>query len=347
VSRQGIATVAVTATVVAGVAMTAIALCVVVVRAHAVVLAFFGAVVVAEAARPLVDRLNARVPRGVALGLTFAGISAAIGLVWALPLRALVPQATAFWSTLPGYLLAVASVIERFLSAGKPANTGLEPALRSVGGAIVPFARGLLDAEAGLAAVASTLVLVLLMAVFWLVSSDTLRGFILSLLGPSARDGAAALLDEMGRKLRLYVSGTLVNGAIVALASTALLLWLRVPFAIVLGLLQGLLVAIPYLGTLIGVLAVGGVVLAGQGWVKAAEAVVLISLLEGFEGSFISPLIFKRGLDLAPLTTVLATAIGGGLLGIDGVVLALPAAVILQVIVVRLLAPAIRRFSKA
>jgi predicted PurR-regulated permease PerM len=69
--------------------------------------------------------------------------------------------------------------------------------------------------------------------------------------------------------------------------------------------------------------------------------------LEGFEGSFISPLIFKRGLDLAPLTTVLATAIGGGLLGIDGVVLALPAAVILQVIVVRLLAPAIRRFSKA
>jgi predicted PurR-regulated permease PerM len=258
-----------------------------------------------------------------------------------------VPQATAFWSTLPGYLLAVASVIERFLSAGKPANTGLEPALRSVGGAIVPFARGLLDAEAGLAAVASTLVLVLLMAVFWLVSSDTLRGFILSLLGPSARDGAAALLDEMGRKLRLYVSGTLVNGAIVALASTALLLWLRVPFAIVLGLLQGLLVAIPYLGTLIGVLAVGGVVLAGQGWVKAAEAVVLISLLEGFEGSFISPLIFKRGLDLAPLTTVLATAIGGGLLGIDGVVLALPAAVILQVIVVRLLAPAIRRFSKA
>ena len=168
-SRQGIATVAVTATVVAGVAMTAIALCVVVVRAHAVVLAFFGAVVVAEAARPLVDRLNARVPRGGALGLTFAGISAAIGLVWALPLRALVPQATAFWSTLPGYLLAVASVIERFLSAGKPANTGLEPALRSVGGAIVPFARGLLDAEAGLAAVASTLVLVLLMAVFWLV----------------------------------------------------------------------------------------------------------------------------------------------------------------------------------
>ena len=166
-------------------------------------------------------------------------------------------------------------------------------------------------------------------------------------MGPSARDGAAALLDEMGRKLRLYVSGTLVNGAIVALASTALLLWLRVPFAIVLGLLQGLLVAIPYLGTLIGVLAVGGVVLAGQGWVKAAEAVVLISLLEGFEGSFISPLIFKRGLDLAPLTTVLATAIGGGLLGIDGVVLALPAAVILQVIVVRLLAPAIRRFSKA
>jgi putative heme transporter len=106
------------------------------------------------------------------------------------------------------------------------------------------------------------------------------------------------------------------------------------------------LVAIPYLGTLIAVLTVGGVVLAAQGWTRAAEAVVLISLMEGLEGSFISPLIFKKRLDVAPLSTVLATAIGGALFGVTGVVLAVPAAAILQMIVLRLLAPAIRSFSE-
>ncbi len=121
-----------------------------------------------------------------------------------------------------------------------------------------------------------------------------------------------------------------------------LLSWLGAPYALVLGLVQGLLVAIPYLGTLIAVLTVGGVVLAAQGWVRAAEAVVLISLMEGLEGSFISPLIFKKRLDVAPLSTVLATAIGGTLFGINGVVLAVPAAAIFQLIVLRLLAPAIR-----
>jgi predicted PurR-regulated permease PerM len=130
----------------------------------------------------------------------------------------------------------------------------------------------------------------------------------------------------MGGTLGLYASGVVVNGAIVALGSTTVLWFLHVPYPMILGLLQGLLVAVPYLGTLVAVVTAGGVVLAAQGWQRAAEAIALLSVMEGFEGSFISPLIFKKRLNLNPLTAVLATAAGGTVLGVMGVVLPIPAA---------------------
>jgi predicted PurR-regulated permease PerM len=98
----------------------------------------------------------------------------------------------------------------------------------------------------------------------------------------------------MGDQFGSYVSGTLVNGAIVAMASIVPLWFLRGPYPIVLGLLQGLLVSIPYLGTLIGVLTAGAVVFAAQGWLSAAVAMASIALVATLEGSFIAPLMFKK-----------------------------------------------------
>jgi putative heme transporter len=222
-SREAIADAAAVSMVAAAVVAGVVAICVVLIKAQAVVLAFFGAVVVGEAARPLVDRLSTRVPRTLALAATFAAIAAAIVLAWTIPIRALTPQAVAFWSSLPAYLADVVLVLQQFLGGGKPPADGFGWALPTIGGAIVPFARGLLGAEAGIATFVSTLVLVLLMAVFWLGSSDALRGFVLTLVRPSERDTADALFRAMGNKLGLYVSGSLINGSIVALASMILL----------------------------------------------------------------------------------------------------------------------------
>jgi predicted PurR-regulated permease PerM len=345
-SRRSLADAAAVAAVAGVVATCLVALCVVLVKAQAVVLALFGAIVIAEAARPIVDRLSIWIPRPVALATTFAAVSGAIALVWAIPIRALEPQIAGFWRVLPAYQSAFLTWLAPYAGAVRPPAGGLASALRSMGGELVPLARGVAGVETGIAACISTLVLVLLMAMFWLTSSNSLQTFVLSLLQPVDRDAANGLFGELSEKLGRYVSGTLINGTIVALGSMVLLSLIGAPYAIVLGLLQGLLVAIPYLGTLVAVLTVGGVVLAAQGWARAAEAVALISVMEGLEGTFISPLIFKQSVDVAPLSTVLATAIGGSLFGISGVVLAVPAAAVLQTLTVRLLAPAIRRFSE-
>jgi predicted PurR-regulated permease PerM len=211
-----------------------------------------------------------------------------------------------------------------------------------VSASIIPFFDGFLRAESGVVTFISTVALALLMAVFWLGSSDALRAFLLTLVRRDRRATVDSLCRETGKQLGAYVSGTLINGAIVATASIVLLTLLRAPYPIVLGLLQGLLVAIPYWGTLIGVLTAGAVVLAAQGWQSAAGATAALALIASLEGSFVAPRIFKTRLDIDPLYTTLAVAISGTLFGIGGVALAVPAATLLQTLVVRVVAPTIR-----
>jgi predicted PurR-regulated permease PerM len=152
----------------------------------------------------------------------------------------------------------------------------------------------------------------------------------------------SSLFSEIGSSLGSAVTGTVINGSIVALASTVVLMLLGTPFAPVLGLLQGLLSFIPYLGTLIGVFAVGSVVLVARGLVPAIVAMIAVSLIATIEGTFISPLVFKKDLKLEPLVTIFATTVGGVLFGIFGIALAIPAAGAIQTIVVNAIAPAIR-----
>ena len=319
--------------VVAGVALG----CFVIAKAYVVALVFFSAVILAETARPFVDRLSKRLNRPLSIVLTLVMFSAIGAGAVVIPTRILWPQLVSFARSLSVYASAVAALAETWLG-----GSVREQFLRAVAGNAVTLGSGLIEAQRSIAAAVSIVVLTLLVAAFWLSSSDSLRASALVFVPANLRSRADELFREMGATLGVYAGGVVVNGSLVALGSTIVLWLLHTPYPFVLGLLQGALVAVPYLGTLVAVVTAGGVVLAGQGWKAAAEAVALLSLMEGFEGSFIAPLVFKKQLNLDPLATVLATGIGGAVLGVAGVVLAIPATALLQTVIGRAVLPALR-----
>ncbi|MBV8595556.1 MAG: AI-2E family transporter, partial [Candidatus Eremiobacteraeota bacterium] len=253
------------------------ALLLIVVRAQAAVLALFGAVVIGEAMRPLVDRLSSRMPRTAAIALSFAALFAILAALWFLPIRAMMPQAVTFWKALPAYATEVAARVAGLSHQNPQTAKVLDSLSSSASSALSLLLVGFLQLQAGLAAFFSTLALMLVMSLFWLEASATLMPFLLSVVPQQQRTKVSSLFSEIGSNLGSCVTGTVSNGSIVALASTVALMLLGAPFAAVLGLLQGLLSFIPYFGTLIGVLAVGGVVLVAHGWLPAVEAMIVIS----------------------------------------------------------------------
>lgn len=326
-----------TSAIVAAAVAAAIVAGFVLIKAVAILLTAFGAIVIGEAARPIVDRLSARVPRPLAVLIAFTALVAVTGAAWWLLFRELAPQFAAFLQAMPGYLSAIARLLTQ-IAARSPISIGGAPPAP-----VGPLMQALFGAGITVATFASTIVLALVLAIFWLGSSDALRGFVVSLVAPKSQRDADALFRELGAQLGGYANATFINGAIVAAASIVVLLLLRTPFPLVLGLVQGLLIALPYVGTFIGVLVVGAVVLPAQGWLHALIAILLIALVATLEANFVAPLVFKKSLHVDPFFTTLAIALGATLFGSGGMLLAVPAAAVMQTLAVRVVAPAIRR----
>jgi len=324
------------------VVIVAAALSCIVVFARTAVLALFGAAVIGEAMRPLVDRLSSRMPRTAAVALAFLGLFAVLAALWIFPVRAVMPQAVALWRELPAYASEIAARVSGLSHHNPQSAKVLSSLAAGASSAVGPLLIGFLQLQAGAISFFSTLALMLVMSIFWLDASAALMPFLLSVVPRDRRSGVSTLFAQIGSNLGSCVTGTVVNGSIIALASAAALMLLGAPFAAVLGLLQGLLSFIPYLGTLIGVFAVGGVVLLAHGPIAAIVAMIVVSMIASVEGTFVSPLVFKKGVKLEPLVTIFATTAGGMLLGIFGIALAIPAASAVQTVVVDAIAPAIR-----
>ena len=87
--------------------------------------------------------------------------------------------------------------------------------------------------------------------------------------------------------------------------------------------------------------------LATAGWTKALWTTAAFAAVQIVDQNALSPFIFGQRVKLSFLLIIFSTVLGGTLLGIAGAFLAVPAAAALQVIVIRIVAPAIRSANKA
>lgn len=331
------------AVIAVGVTMAALAIFAVLARAQFIFLTLFAAIVIGETARPAIDRLSIRLPRWLAATVAFVALYAAFALVWALPFYALAPQFVALAKSLPTRIQAALGALDLTLRM---------TFIRSTAGASVAWLTEnvpqlltkVIYAQANINGMISILLMAMVLAVFWMTSSGPLHDFVVSLFPEPRRNEVRSVLAELGGKLGLYARGTFINGAIVACGCAIGLALLKVPNALALGLCQGPLIAVPYVGTLIGVIVVMIVLLASQGLFTAALAAAIVIIITTIEGTFISPLIFKRQLDVDPLATIVGIAVAGTLFGFVGIALAVPAVAVLQTLTIRVIAPAVRRY---
>jgi predicted PurR-regulated permease PerM len=121
---------------------------------------------------------------------------------------------------------------------------------------------------------------------------------------------------------------------------------LGVPYALLLGFIVAIFQAIPMVGAIISGPIVLLVVLATTGWAKMLIALAVFVVVQMVDQNVLSPMIFGQRVQLSFLLIIFATVVGGMLLGIAGAFLAVPAAAALQVIIVQIIAPAVRRANR-
>lgn len=335
------------------IALTVFALWFLVSRALDSLILFFLAVILGEAIRPLVVRMERRhIPRPVAVLLIFLAVIAFVSIVLWLLINPLVAQLGAFSAHVPTYLtrlqqwVSTVSQTLRTNALGAQAIDGLTTNLASSFQRIFPTLLGvpLAVLTGGLGAMFS-IVVVLTVTVFWLMSSQRLGEFVLSLFPVAGRLHVGNVIGEVGRSLGGYVRGVLAAMVLIGVLTGIGLAILGMPYALPLALLAGLTEFIPYLGPWISGSAAVLVALLAVDPLKALEVVILFVVVQQVEGNLVQPLIMSKAVNLDPLLVLVAITVGVQLLGIIGAILAVPIVAAMQVVVMRVIAPAIRRSS--
>jgi len=160
---------------------------------------------------------------------------------------------------------------------------------------------------------------------YLLADYGAMRARLDRLIPPRYRAVASALISRINFVISSYVRSqlmiALVMGVLYAIGFTIV----RVPLALSIGLLSGLLNFVPYLGTLTGLaLSLSFVALDGAGWARLLGVVVVFIVVQSVEGYYLTPKLLGGSLDLHPLWVLVGLMIGGSLFGILGIILAVP-----------------------
>ncbi len=312
-------------------------------------LLLFTGVLFAAGLRPIVDRLSKRMPYGAAVGLAFGVVLVSIVVIGIVLVQPIGAELVKLIQSLPGYARSLQDQLtaaQRHFENDQNARQLAGALAGSAGGAASSIGLHLLGGTAFVAAAIGNVVLILLLAVGWMLSSDDLEQFVLSLMPDTTRSDWRNVFADISARLSAYVQGMVINGAVVGVVMGASLAFLGAPYALLLGFIAAIFQAIPMLGAVISGPIILLVVLATSGWTKMLIALAIFTVVQVIDQNVLSPIIFGQRVQLSFLLIILSTVVGGTLLGIGGAFLAVPAAAVLQVLIVRIVAPAIRRSNE-
>ena len=298
------------------------------------------AVAIAEALAPVVDRLQQRVPRTLAIGIVFGLLAAGVALTGWLVFPAVITQGRELLVRAPELVARVQAWVAEW-----DARTGL-----GLAGMLAPLparlGQFLVELPLRVFGAVVDLLLIMFLAAYWLIGARSLERFTLSLVPVHRRERLEHVLHRVGQSMGGYVRGAAINAVIMGVLAWVGLALIGVDYALVLGVLTMLGEPIPIIGPIIVAVPVVLVALL-QSPAKAALALALFTVLQQVEGQLLTPNIMRRQTDVPQTLVIFAVVAGAAIGGLLGVLASIPLVAALRVLTLEVVVPAVRRWTGA
>ena len=181
-----------------------------------------------------------------------------------------------------------------------------------------------------------TIIFLLVLTFYLLLERDNLENRVASLfIGKEER--VRKLIIHIQDKLGAWLRGQLLLSFIIGVMSYIGLTILNIPYALPLALFSGVMEVVPVIGPIISALPAILIALTVSPVLSMAVAAMFF-IIQQSENHLIVPQVMKRAVGLNPLVVILAIAIGSRILGLSGALLAVPIAVVVQIIVSEIIA---------
>jgi putative permease len=151
---------------------------------------------------------------------------------------------------------------------------------------------------------------------------------------PRNRPLMRRIWQEMDQQISNYVRGKVLEIIVVGVVAYILFLVLGINYALLLSVLIGLSVIVPYIGATVVTVPVAAV--AYVQWGIGGEfytTLIAYMILQIIDGNVLVPVIFSEAVNLHPVAIIAAVLVFGGLWGLAGVFFAIPLATFIKAII--------------
>lgn len=284
------------------------------------------AVLLSYALLPIVNRLDAHMPRWLAITITYVVFGAAVAAFIFL----IVNTVTREVASLSGYVQnvlnsdQVQALLHRVgLSPGSLGNSNIFGGFANIAGSIVPVVTGVASAAIGI-------VVIIVLSIYFVSAAPSIGRWLRTQTPINQRERVNYFLDTSNRIVGGYIRGQVTLAAIVGLlVGLGMQFLFHLPFAVLLGLLAFVLEFIPFLGVIVsGALCV--LVALTQGFILALLVLGYFVGVHLVESEVVGPRIVGSFVGLHPAVELIVLIAGAELFGLWGALFAAPVAGIIQ-----------------
>ena len=277
------------------------------------------------------------IPRPLAIAMVYLALFASVGIASYVLLPRLGAQVTEFGRQVPSYMAYARDQLQAWQRFINPDHLpqGIREAIdRTFARTVDAAGDSLSHGFGGLLPLLGYLPWVILIPVvtFFLLKDGQAfrRNILLTLPRGRLRGRGAELFEDINDTLAAYMRAALLACLLVGVLCTIGFVLIGVPYALLFGVVAGLLEFIPLVGPL--VVALGAMLVASFHSIHQAMSVLaFLGALRLAQDYVVFPRLVRRGIHMHPLGVILAILSGAELAGMVGIFLAIPAVAVLSV----------------
>lgn len=299
------------------------------------------AFILASSLRPLIGKLSAlKIPRAVAVAIVYIVLTIILlGIISAISVP-LVKQSLNLFSN---FSTILTTVINFFNELGSKIGFGSEIIDATIvrenfnqyishlsdnmGSFLSTGISGISSVFGGIFSIVSFYVI----SIYMTIDYENVPGIVLSRIpNENTRQNVKKLFVDIEKKLGSWLGGQVLLCLTIGVMTWIFLTILRIPYALPLALVAGVLEILPGIGPVISTIPALFIALASGNILQIIGVPIAYILIQQVENNFLVPKIMSNAIGLSPLIVMIGLLIGGELYGPAGVLLAVPVLGVLQ-----------------
>ncbi|HAR54822.1 TPA: hypothetical protein DCR79_00825 [Patescibacteria group bacterium] len=292
-----------------------------------IVAIIFVSLIIAAALSPTVDRMTKgkiRVPRVLAVIFIYLVLLAIISSMIYFVVPPMIGQLQQLADTLPSYFKTFSNLIVSLKDASTNGwiNTSQE-SLTSISNFLASFIDNIFSRTIGFFNGAAALAMIFILTLYFILDEDGIKKFFISLFPMRQKTRITNIASKIGLKLGGWLRGQIILGVVIGIIVYIGLTLMQIPYALTLGILAGVLEIIPIIGPIIS--AIPAILIAFTiSPTVALMITVFYILVQELENKLLVPKVMQHAVGLNPVTIIIIILIGAKLMGVIGILLAVP-----------------------